>query len=181
MHALPSAFRKASAKQKATHEFQEFAGIFLYLAFFFCSLATYSMLLLNKFHVYYYNYGAALINALVIAKVILIGEYAHLGKKHETKPLLLSAMYKAFLFGLLVLVFHLIEEGVRLLIHGETVASALHQIRIDDLLSRTLVIFCTFIPLFAFRELQRVLGEDKFRSLFFRTGASTKSELLNMP
>jgi len=173
--------QKATLKQKATHEFQEFAGIFLYLAFFFCSLATYSMLLLNKFHVSYYNYGAALINALVIAKVILIGEYAHLGKRHETKPLLLSAIYKASLFGLLVFVFHLVEEGVRLLIHGETVASALHQIRIDDLLSRTLVIFCTFIPLFAFRELQRVLGEVKFRALFFREGAPAKSELLNIP
>lgn len=173
--------QKATLKQKATREFQEFVGIFLYLAFFFCSLATYSMLLLNKFHVYYYNYGEALINALVIAKVILIGEYARLGKKHETKPLLLSATYKAFLFGLLVFAFHLVEEGVRLLIQGETVASALRQIRVDDLLSRCLVIFCTFIPLFAFRELQRVLGEDEFRSLFFRTGASAKSDLLNMP
>ena len=173
--------QKATLKQKATHEFQEFAGIFLYLAFFFCSLATYSMLLLNKFHVSYYNYGEALINALVIAKVILIGEYAHLGKKHETKPLLLSATHKAFLFGLLVFAFHLVEEGVRLLIHGETVANALHQIRFDDLLSRCLVIFCTFIPLFAFRELQRVLGEDEFRSLFFRTGVSAKSDVLNMP
>ena len=31
----------------------------------------------------YLNYGFALINALVVAKVILIGEYAHLGKKLE--------------------------------------------------------------------------------------------------
>lgn len=90
--------QKSGLKQKAVHEFEEFTGIFLYLAFFFCALTTYSMLLLNKSNVSYFTYGAALINALVIAKVILIGEYAHLGKKHEAKPLLLSAVYKAFLF-----------------------------------------------------------------------------------
>src|SRR5208282_3752794 len=157
-------------KRKAAHEFQELAAIFLYLAFFFCALATYSMLLLDRFHISYFTYGAALINALVIAKVILIGEYAHLGKKHEAKPLLPAAIHKAFLFTLLVFAFHVVEEVIRLLIHRKNMATALHEIRIDDLLGRSLVVFCTFIPLFAFRELQRVLGEENFRALFFRTG-----------
>jgi hypothetical protein len=169
--------QKKTMKQKAAHELQEFVGIFLYLAFFFCALATYSMLLLNKFNVSYFTYGAALINALVIAKVILIGEYAHLGKKHESKPLFLSALYKAFLFGLLVFAFHLLEEVIKALVHGERIATALRETRLDDLLCRCVIIFCTFVPLFAFRELQRVLGEDKFRSLFFRSGAAATSEL----
>ena len=162
-------------KQKVIHEGQEFAGISLYLAFFFCAVVAYSTVLLGKFHVSYFSYGSALINALVIAKVILIGEYAHLGKKQEARPLVLSALSKAFLFTLLVLAFHLLEEAVKQLVHGDTVASAFHQIRLDILVCRSLVVFCTFIPLFAFRELQRVLGEDNFRSLFFRTGAMPKS------
>ena len=70
----------------------------LYLALFFCALATYSMLLLKEFNVSYFTYGFALINALVIAKVILIGEYTHLGKKHEAKPLLQVAVYKALCY-----------------------------------------------------------------------------------
>jgi hypothetical protein len=163
-------------KQKAKHELVQFVAIFLYLAFFFCALATYSMLLLKEFSVSYYTYGFALINALVIAKVVLIGEYAHLGKKHEAKPLLLAAIYKAFLFTLLVFAFHVVEELIRLLIHRENMATALREIRIDDLLGRSLVVFCSFIPLFAFRELQRVLGEEKFRALFFRTGTLAKSD-----
>ena len=40
------------------------------------------MLLLNDFCDSYFNYLAGLINALVIAKVVL-GEYAHLRKKYE--------------------------------------------------------------------------------------------------
>src|SRR5271167_3358973 len=108
MHAENS--QKSSLKQKAAHEFKEIAIIFFYLAFFFCALATYSMLLLGRFHISYFTYGAALINALVITKVILIGEAAHLGKKVETKPLIYSSVYKAFLFGLLVFAFHILEE-----------------------------------------------------------------------
>jgi hypothetical protein len=172
----PENTQRTSLKQKAAHEFEEFAAIFLYLAFFFCALTTYSMLLLNEFNVSYFKYGFALINALVIAKVILIGEYAHLGKKHEAKPLIQSAVYKAFLFTLLVFGFHVVEEFVRLLIHRKDMVTALHEIRVDDLLGRSLVVLCTFITLFAFRELQRVLGEDYFRALFFRRGAMAKSD-----
>ena len=39
------------------------------------------MLLLKKYDVSYLNYAFAIINALVIAKVILIGEMAHIGRK----------------------------------------------------------------------------------------------------
>lgn len=167
--------KKASLKQKAKHEFEEFAAIFLYLAFFFSAVATYSLLLLNQFHVSYYNYATALINALVIAKVILIGEYARLGKKRESKPLFVSALNKAFLFGLLVFGFHIIEEAVRRLFHGSNMATASRGMRIDEMLARSVIIFCTFVPLFAFRELRRVMGEEEFRNLFFKTGAAPKS------
>ncbi len=159
--------QKVSFKQRAIHEFEDMGVIFLYLAFFFCAISTYSMLLLNKFEISYFTYGAALINALVIAKVILIGEYARIGRKHEAKPLLYSAIYKAFVFGLLVFAFHLIEEAIKEVVHGHRVAAAFREMRIDDLLARTVIVFCTFIPLFAFRELQReCLARTNFERCF---------------
>jgi hypothetical protein len=60
-----------------------------------------------------FNYGAALLNAFVITKVILIGEAAHLGKKLEAKPVIYSAIYKAFLYGLLVFAFHIVEDIIK--------------------------------------------------------------------
>ena len=168
---------KTTLKQKAAHEFQELAIIFLYLAFFFCAIATYSMLLLNKFEISYFTYGAALINALVIAKVILIGEYARLGKKQEAKPLIYSSVYKAFVFGLLVFAFHIIEEAIKQLVHGQRLVDAFHEVRLDDLISRSVIVFCTFIPLFAFREMRRVLGEEQFRTLVFRGRETPKSDV----
>jgi hypothetical protein len=168
--------KKASLKQNITHQFKEFATIFVFLAFCFCAISTYRMLLLNEFRVLHFDYGAALINALVIGKVILLGEDAHLGKKHEAKPLFFSALYKAFLFGLLVFGFHIVEEVIKRLVHGHTLARAFHDIRIDDVLARCVVVFCTFIPLFGFMELRRALGEDKFHELLFRRGAIAQAK-----
>jgi hypothetical protein len=158
-------------KEKTIHEVWELAWVFVYLAFFFCSLELYSVLLLRDFHVKYLNFGFALINALVIAKVILLGEYVRIGRKYEERPLILSAVYKAILFVVLVFAFHLVEELVKRLLHNGHLAGALAQVRVNDLLGRGIIVFCTFLPLFAFRELRRVLGEKKFMDLFFRSRA----------
>jgi hypothetical protein len=169
-----SAAERAELKRKAIHEFKELLVIFLYLAFFFCALVTYNMLLLNEFHVKYWNYTFALINALVITKVIMIGEYARVGRKYEGGALFLSVIWKALLFGLLVFAFHVVEETIKRLLHGADISRATREIRLDELLGRSIVVFCTFIPLFAFREFRRVLGEDKFHTLFFKPGTADR-------
>jgi len=161
-------------KQKIKHELREMTWLFLYLAFFFCALIAYDMFLLNQYEVEYWNFGFALLNAAVITKVIMIGEYAKLGKRHEDKSVFVSAIWKAFVFGLLVFAFHIIEEIVKRLIHGAEIAKASSHLRLDQMAGRSIVVFCTFIPLFAFRELRRVMGDDEFRKLMFqaRSGAN---------
>jgi hypothetical protein len=160
---------KSAIKNKAKHELRELLEIFVFLAFFFCALSAYGMLLLDEYHLKDWTFAFALINALVITKVIMIGEYAHVGRMGEGKPLILSAIWKAFLFGLLVFAFHVIEEVVKRLIHGKDMASASQNIRFDELGGRAIVVFCTFIPLFAFREFRRVLGAEKFYKILLRS------------
>ena len=70
-------------KQKIKHELREMLGLSLYLAFFFCAIEIYGMFLLNEYSVNYWNLSFALINALVVTKVIMIGEYAKLGRRYE--------------------------------------------------------------------------------------------------
>jgi len=155
-------------KQKIKHELREMLELFLYLAFFFCAFITYKALLLAEYAVpAYWDYAFALINAAVITKVIMIGEYAKLGKRHENKPLLLSATWKAIVFGLLVFAFHIVEEVIKRLIHGEDLAKASRELRLDELFSRSIIVFCVFLPLFAFREFRRVMGEEKFNALVY--------------
>jgi hypothetical protein len=163
--------RSTKVKQRVVHELVEFAALFLYLAFFFCALSTYSMLLLSEFHVRYLSYAFALLNALVIAKVIMIGELAGFGRRHEHRSLLVSSAYKAVIFGVLVLAFHMAEEAIKHRLHGVKLTDAVHQIRGDELLGRILIVFCTFVPLFAFREFRRILGADRFNTMVFRSAA----------
>lgn len=158
---------RVGLKKKAVHELKDFAEVFLYLAFFFCAVSTYRMLLLSDFRDSYLNYSFALINAFVIAKIILIGEYTHLGAGTESRSLLASSVWKAFLFGLLAFGFHVVEEGIKHSVHGRAFSEVFRDLQAKVLLARSIVVFCTFIPLIAFRALRRVLGEDEFNALFF--------------
>jgi hypothetical protein len=163
-------------KEKIKHELWEMTWLFLYLAFFFCALVAYDLFLLNQYEVAYWNFGFALLNAAVITKVIMIGEYAKLGKRHEDKSVLISTLWKSFVFGLLVFAFHIVEEVVKHMIHGSDLERASRELRLDQLASRTIVVFCTFIPLFAFREFRRVMGEVPFHALIFgKKGEGAKS------
>jgi hypothetical protein len=154
-------------KQKIKHELWEMTWLFLYLAFFFCSLVVSDTLQLKQYEIASWNLGFALLNALVVTKVIMIGECAKLGQRHEDKNLVISTFWKAFVFGLLVFIFHIIEEIVKRLIHGSDIAQASRELRIDQFAARSIVVFCTFIPLFAFREFRRVMGEKEFRDFVF--------------
>jgi hypothetical protein len=169
--------KQADLKQAIRRDAGELFWIFLYLAVFLCVLSTYTMLLLNEFHVRYFTYGVALVNALVLAKVILLGEHARLGKKHEENPLFFSVLYKAFLFGALVAALHVVEEIIKPMLHGADLAAAWHELtsrRMNELIVRNLVVLCAFVPFFTFWEIRRVIGEGKLYDLFFRRKQQTK-------
>jgi hypothetical protein len=163
-------------RQKIKHELWEMTWLFLYLAFFFCALVAYDLFLLKEYEVDYWNFGFAVLNALVITKVIMIGEYAKLGRMHENKGVFVSALWKALVFGLLVFAFHIVEELVKRMIHGSELAQASRELRSDQLAGRTIVVLCTFIPLFAFREFRRVMGEEQFHALVFGRRGGVKAD-----
>ncbi|WP_353064334.1 hypothetical protein RBB77_01050 [Tunturibacter psychrotolerans] len=158
---------KVSLTQRVKHELIEFWVIASYLAFFFCALVAYTMLLLKKYDVTNdaLSFGFAIVNALVIGKVILIGEMMHLGRGYEKRPLWQSVLLKSVVFSVLVLVFHIVEEVVKRIIHGQPRGTVWHHLQWEDMVARALIVFCAFIPLFAFRELRRVIGEEKLYAI----------------
>jgi hypothetical protein len=168
-------FKQKALKKKAKEEFKEVLAISLYLAFFFSAMTTYTILLLRQYGGSSLNYAFAIINALVVAKVILLGRMAHLGGGSEARPLYQTVLFKAFLYSLLVLVFHFLEEFIKRLIHHEPSGTVIRNINPDQLIGRMLLVFCTFIPLFAFLELRRILGGQAFSALFFKSGGANPS------
>jgi len=166
---------KARLKQRIIHELGEYLTVFLFLAPLFGAFSTYRMLLLGQFREGSFEYGTALINALILSKIVLIGEYLRLGKRQENRPLIYSTVYKSLVFTLLVAMFHVLEDAIKGLLHGEGVTGAFTALRdkdIAELLAPGLVYFCAFLPFFALREIRRVLGERRLADLFFRSSAA---------
>jgi len=171
---------QAGWKQKFVSELIEYWIVVVYLACFFGSFTWYRRFILAEFHISYVNYGVSLIEALVLAKVILIGDMVRLGRRFDDKPLMVPTLYKAMVFSLWVGVFSVLEHTIGGLLRGHGLAGGVAELMQKskyELLARCLITFVAFIPFFAFKELGRVLGEDKIRTLFFRGRAATTSEL----
>jgi len=78
---------KATLKEKAVEELRDFWVLFVYLAFMLSGLLTYRRLVLHEVGVSYLHYGMAVIEALIIAKVILIGQALGLTYVHVCRTL----------------------------------------------------------------------------------------------
>ena len=163
--------RQTGWKHKLIHEITEYWFNFMYLAVFFGVMITYRRLILKEYEISYLNYGLAVIEAAILAKIIMIGDIMRLGRKYENKPLVVPTIHKTIIFGILVIGFKIVEHMVRGLLKGKGLAGGLNDLMSkgrDEMLAYALVMFSAFIPFFAMRELGRVLGEGKIRALFFR-------------
>ena len=163
--------KQAGWKQKFIHEMTEYFINFVYLAVVFGAFTAYRRLILAEYQVSYLNYGIAVIEAAVLAKIILLGEAARIGRKHENKPLIIPALHKTVVFAIWVIGFKVIEHMIGGLLRGNGLAGGFHDLLSKsgyEILANALVVFAAFIPFFAIKELGRVLGREKLRALFFR-------------
>jgi len=163
-----------SLKEKALEELKRFWIISAYLIVFLGSFNLYRTLILAGAGVdYAVSYGFRLVEALVIAKVILIGEALGIGERQEHERLVVPVVRKSVLFGVFIILFSLLERVVEGLIHKETWEGIVHQVfanGIYEMLARTLVMMVALVPFFAFVEIGGVLGAGKLTRLFFGRG-----------
>jgi hypothetical protein len=171
---VPGHTASAGLKEKAIEELKLFWVIAIYLAVMLSAFACYRRLVLSESGVSYFHYGAAVISALILAKVILIGQALHLGERFEASHLVVSALFKSAVFAVFVGVFALLEHLIEGLVHRESwdqIAHGLVRVGRTEILARTLMAFVILIPFFAFWETDRVMGDHKLFKLFFRRTA----------
>ena len=164
------AHNHARLKEKAIEELKEFWIIALYLTVFLTGFTFYRRMVLAEFGVTYLHYGIGLIEALVIAKVVLIGRAMGLGKVPDRAPLILSVVYKALLFAVLTILFGVLESVIEGLIHKDdrpTIAHKLLAVGTHELLARMIMLFISFVPFFAFWEIGEAVGRHKLIEMFF--------------
>ena len=168
--------RKAQLKEKAAEELRLMLLITAYLAAFFVAFLTYRRLISRELGVSVFHYGYALLEALVIAKVILFGKAMGIGRKGTRTTLAWSVLRSSLAYGALVGAFAVLEHVIEGLVHGKTLAASFDAFLsqgVYEILGRTLILFVAFIPFFAFWELGRLAGDQKIFDLFFRRGART--------
>ena len=161
-------------KSKVVHEMVDYALNFVYLAFFLVAFTWYRRLILAEYAISYSNYWVPLIEAAVLAKIIMIGDLMRLGRGLERTPLLVPTLYRTAVFSALVGVFSVLERTVDGLLHGKGLTEGLAEMASKgryELLAQCVVISCAFVPFFAFKELEGALGEGKLRDLFWRRAA----------
>ena len=115
----------------------------------------------------------AFVNALILAKVLLIGEHLHLGNRFRDKPLLYSIFYKCFVFTIFFIVVHILERVIVGVWSGRTIAQSFPDIgggSLKRILSMGATLFVALIPFFAFREISRVIGPGELWSLLLSRG-----------
>jgi hypothetical protein len=165
----------SSLKEKAAEEFREFWAIAIYLLLMFGAFTTYRRLVESESGITYLHYGFAVAKALILAKVILVGQALGLGRRFEDPPLIKSVLFKCLVFGLFFLLFTVLEHVVVGLVHHknlEDIAYSLVSEGSDEILARTIMVIVAFIPFFSFLETDRMLGKGKLFALFFREGSS---------
>ena len=173
------AVEKSGWKQKAGRELAEYWINVAYLFIFFGAFTLYRKLVLANYGISYFHYGYALFKALVLAKIIMIGDYLGLARRLQDKPLIVTTLYKAIVFAVWVIFFNAVERLVDGLVHGKGLVGGFNGVgrNLDEMLAGVLVVFFAFIPFFAFKELGRVLGTGKIGRLFFMNRTALKSEL----
>jgi hypothetical protein len=162
--------KSEALRQKLKHELIEYAVNVAYLAIVFAAFTWYRRLILASYDITYTNYWFALIQALILGKVIMIGGIFRLGRSLEDKPLIYSSLYKTAVFCLFCAAFTLAEHTVVGLWKGEGLAAGLHEMAekgSHELLANTLMLFVSLFPFFAFKELGRVAGRERLQDIFF--------------
>jgi len=166
----PGGGKHQDLRKRFTHEMKSYLLISAYLVVFLFSFATYRALIMAEYDLGYFQLGWVVVEAMILGKLVLIGEALHVGEKLQDRPLVVSVLWKTFTFSLFVLAFKILEHVASALLHHRPVAEVfdLSGGRGLEILSRVELMAVAFVPFFAFREIGRVLGEGKLIDMFFR-------------
>jgi hypothetical protein len=161
---------KRGLKQRVFDEIIKFLTIVFYLWVMFGMFALHESVVSEKDHINYHFYGFALINALVLGKVMLVAEDLHFAEWFEERPLIYPILCKAVAFSILFLGFDVMEEVLVGVFRGKTIGQSIPNIgggSLSGIIFVGIILSIALIPFFAFREVGRAIGARELHSLIF--------------
>jgi hypothetical protein len=159
---------KPSLRARLLKELKSFLIMFSYLWLVFSVFLVHEWTVLASHQIGFRFYGLAVVNALVLSKIMLIAEGLHFARRFEDKPLIYPIAYKSIAFTVLLMVAYIVEEIAVGMFHGKTAAESFPEIGgggIVGVLTVGAIMCVALVPFFSFREIARVVGEAEFRTL----------------
>ena len=161
---------KPSWKHRLAHEVARFGLMFLYLWVVFVLFVLLEKTIRGQVGLDYQAQGFALINALVLAKVMLIAEDLELGHRTRAHPIAVAVLVNAALFMVVFIAFHVLESLIAGALHGASLAASVPAFGsggFAGLVTVAAIMFIMLLPYFAIRDIGEALGPGVLRKLFF--------------
>jgi hypothetical protein len=137
----------------------------------FSLFVIHKSLILAEHHIDFRLHGIALINALALAKVMLVAQDLHLGDQFRKAPLIYSTLVKSLAFTIVLACFKIAEDTAVGSFHGKSFRESISSLEGGSwtaIFTFTGLVFVLLIPFFGFTELRRVFGADRLNAVFFR-------------
>ena len=161
---------KARIKHVLWEETVKMLWLGLYLFAFLAALAGYRAVLLGEGGAGAWPLFHAAVEALVLAKVMLIGNALKIGERFFQKRMFARVISRSLAFAIFALLFSAAEEVVTGWFRGRSFDEMwrmLVQMGPNLILARGVVLFVFFIPLMALWGIARALGGGELRAMFF--------------
>jgi hypothetical protein len=162
-----------SIRQKVVGELEEFALAFLYFAICFLVLVLMKKLILAEYEVGFYGLSAALVGALIVAKVVIVLEHAPLGGWVQRSPVLVDVILRTVLYSLGVLIAVVLEHGFEQRHEhggfGNAIGAVIQERSFYRVWATTIGVGGSILAFNCFSALRLRFGSRALLRLFFKT------------
>jgi hypothetical protein len=168
---------KPGLKARLLDELRKFLVMFAYLWLVFFVFLAHEWTVLASHDIGFRFYGLAVVNALVLSKIMLIAEGLRFAEGLNAKPLIYPIVFKSVAFSVLLMLCYIAEEIAVGFFHGKSLAEGFPKIGGGGWIGVVTIgaIMCVaLVPFFAFKEIARAIGKAEFRALMF--GPARKAE-----
>lgn len=158
--------KKHSLTDTVKHHAREVFTIIVYLGCWLSVLATMKCLVLLQYGVNEFKnaYIMAWITAVAFGKIIVLAQKLPIVNQMRHRPLFWSCIYKACFFTLITMIGHRVEERM---IHATRDPNDVFPLA--GVVAHTLSLFAIFFILFAYRDLDSMLGKGTLKNMFFKS------------
>ena len=168
--------RLRKAWERVSEEARRYLAMVLYLWVLFGVFVLSELIVEKRQGISFSAQGFAIMNALILGKVLLVFEDINLGRWLRSRPLIYPILFQSFLLTALFICFHILEGVITGLFKGRSVVESIPAIGGGGLIGLAVVVlllFVTLMPFFAFQNVSRALGAGKLNAMLF--GGAIKS------